>query len=198
MNTRRKTALVMVKLWPWIMLAVIAGLWSYGRFGGELAFGLRAGQSLWDLLSEMGLVLPPMFILLGLFEVWVPRRLIERHVGQRAGAAAIPWMVLLATVQGGPLYAAFPVAVSLWRKDCTPRNIFIYLGTFSAIKIPMLTFEVTFLGWAFSISRVLFTLPVFIFIGFIMERFLPKDFSPTFVEDQPFNPHRGRNENSNR
>jgi uncharacterized membrane protein YraQ (UPF0718 family) len=118
-----------------------------------------------------------MFVLVGLFEVWVPREFVERHVGRHAGATAIPWMVLLATVQAGPLYAAFPVAVSLWRKGCAPRNVFVYLGAFSVIKIPMLTFEVTFLGWSFSLARTLITLPVFIIIGFVMERLLPKDFA---------------------
>jgi len=68
------------------------------------------------------------------------------------------------------------VAVGLWRKGCAPRNVFIYLGAFSAMKIPMLTFEVAFLGWSFSLTRTLITLPVFIIIGLVMEKLLPDDF----------------------
>jgi uncharacterized membrane protein YraQ (UPF0718 family) len=162
--------------WPFALVAAVAGLWAYGRLGGELAYGVRAGESLLDFLIEMALVLPPMFLLVGLFEVWVPRAVVERHAGKRAGFAAIPWMVLLATVQAGPLYGAFPVAVGLWRKGCAPRNVFIYLGAFSAMKIPMLTFEVAFLGWSFSLARTLITLPVFIVIGVVMERLLPADY----------------------
>jgi uncharacterized membrane protein YraQ (UPF0718 family) len=177
MNARGKALSVIRKLWPWVMVAVVAGLWTYGRFGGELVFGLRAGASLRDFLIEMALVLPPMFLLVGLFDVWVPRELVERHAGRRAGAAAIPWMVLLATLQAGPLYGAFPVAVSLWRKGCAPRNVFIYLGAFSAMKLPMLTFEVAFLGWSFSLARTLITLPVFIVVGVVMEKLLPSGFS---------------------
>jgi uncharacterized membrane protein YraQ (UPF0718 family) len=131
----------------------------------------------------MALVLPPMFLLVGLFEVWVPRELVERHAGRRAGAAAIPWMVVLATVQAGPLYGAFPVAVSLWRKGCAPRNVFIYLGAFSAMKLPMLTFEVAFLGWSFSLARTLITLPVFIVIGLVMERLLPATYQLPAASD---------------
>jgi len=164
------------KLWPWLAVLVVAGLWVHGRFGGGPAFGLRAGESLRDLLVEMALVLPPMFVLVGLFEVWVPRAVVERHVGRHSGVAAIPWMVLLATLQAGPLYGAFPVAVGLWRKGCAPRNVFIYLGAFSTMKIPMLTFEVAFLGWSFSLSRTLITLPVFIVAAIVLERMLPRDF----------------------
>jgi len=183
MNVRGKALSVISKVWPWVMVAVVAGLWTYGRFGGQLDFGLRAGESLRDFLVEMALVLPPMFLLVGLFEVWVPRELVERHAGRRAGAAAIPWMVVLATVQAGPLYGAFPVAVSLWRKGCAPRNVFIYLGAFSAMKLPMLTFEVAFLGWSFSLARTLITLPVFIVIGLVMERLLPATYQLPAASD---------------
>lgn len=176
MSGRGKVLSRVGRSWSWILVIVVTGLWAYGRFGGEFTYGLTAGALLRTSLVEMALILPPMFVLVGLFEVWVPRELVERHVGQRAGAAAIPWMVLLATLQAGPLYAAFPVAVSLWRKGCTPRNVFIYLGAFSALKVPMLTFEVTFLGWEFSVARTFFTLPVFILIGILMERILPQAF----------------------
>jgi len=185
MSERGKTISTVMAFLPWGMIAIVAGLWGYGRFGGGPDFGLRAGENLRDFLLEMALVLPPMFVLVGLFEVWVPRAVVERHAGRRAGVAAIPWMVLLATVQAGPLYGAFPVAVSLWRKGCAPRNVFIYLGAFSAMKIPMLTFEVAFLGWSFSLSRTLITLPVFIVIGFVMERLLPADYSLPASEGVP-------------
>ena len=176
MKERGKPLALTGKLWPWLAVLVVAGLWVHGRFGGGPAFGLRAGESLRDLLVEMALVLPPMFILVGLFDVWVPRAVVERHVGRHSGITAIPWMVLLATLQAGPLYGAFPVAVGLWRKGCAPRNVFIYLGAFSAMKIPMLTFEVAFLGWSFSLARTVITLPVFIIIGLVMEKLLSGDF----------------------
>jgi uncharacterized membrane protein YraQ (UPF0718 family) len=191
-RTREKVLKTAGAIWPWVAVAAVAGLWAHGRFLGGFAFGLRAGDNLRDFLLEMALVLPPMFVLVGLFEVWVPRAVVERHAGRRAGVAAIPWMVLLATVQAGPLYGAFPVAVGLWRKGCAPRNVFIYLGAFSAMKIPMLTFEVAFLGWSFSLARTLITLPVFIVIGFVMERLLPADYSLPAAEGVPSSRSRDR------
>jgi len=142
MKERRKTLGLVGKLLPWLAVLAVAGLWVHGQFGGGSIFGLRAGESRRDFLIEMAIVLPPMFVLVGLFEVWVPQAVVERHVGRHSGVAAIPWMILLATLQAGPLYGAFPVAIGLWRKGCAPRNVFIYLGAFSAMKLPMLTFEV--------------------------------------------------------
>jgi len=178
MSKQRKRPSVIGRSWPWIIAAVVAVFWVFGRISGGFAFGLKAGVNLREFLIEMAMVLPPMFLLVGLFDVWVPRHLVERHAGRQAGAAAIPWMVLLATLQAGPLYAAFPFAIGLWRKGCAPRNVFIYLFAFSAMKLPMLTFEVAFLGWRFSLARTIITLLVFIPAGMAMERLLPEAYSP--------------------
>lgn len=152
-------------------------MWAVDGWGPGFPVGEASARNLGRFLLEMVQILPAMFILVGLFEVWVPRQVIERHLGRESGAAAVLWMVLLATLQAGPLYAAFPVAAALWRKGTAPRNVFIYLGAFAAAKIPMLTFEVAFLGWQFSLVRTAITLPVFIAIGYLMERLLPAGYT---------------------
>lgn len=163
---------------PILFFLCIPILWNLSiRFDLPISgFGQRAGENLWKFLLEMAAFLPLMFVLIGLFDVWVPREVVERHVGRKTGFAAIPWMVLLATFQAGPLYAAFPVAVLLWKKGCAPRNVFIYLGAFSAMKLPMLTFEVACLGWQFSLARTAATLPVFIVLAYALERLLPQNY----------------------
>jgi uncharacterized membrane protein YraQ (UPF0718 family) len=134
--------------------------------------GKQIGLNFWMFFKEMILFLPLMFILIGLFDVWVPRERIEKHIGQESGWKGTGLVILLATLQAGPLYGAFPFAYILWKKGCSIRNIFIYLGAFSTIKIPMITFEIGFLGLEFSLLRTLITLPIFIILGFIMEWYL--------------------------
>jgi len=131
--------------------------------------GISAGRNFRDFVLEMAAFLPLMFILVGLFDVWLPRSIIERHVGSKSGIWGSLWVILLAMLQAGPLYGAFPVAQILWKKGCSIRNIFVYLGAFTTMKIPMLTFEIGFLGLRFSLLRTLITLPVFIIIAVIME-----------------------------
>jgi uncharacterized membrane protein YraQ (UPF0718 family) len=161
-------------LWLIPLLAAL-GLWAWSAGFGGFELGARTGTTLAGFLIEVAVFLPAMFILVGLFDVWVPRRIVERHVGSAAGPLAILWMILLGTLQAGPLYGAYPVAVALYRKGASLRNIFIYLGAFSAMKIPMLTFEVGFLGWRFSLTRTLVTVPVFVVLAYVMERLLPAD-----------------------
>ncbi len=142
--------------------------------------GFKPGQvisgNFWDFFTEMMIFLPAMFVLIGLFDVWFPKEAVEKHVGKEAGIRGILWIILLATLQAGSLYGAFPVAYMLWKKGAGVRNVFIYLGAFSSLKIPMLMFEIGFLGLKFSLLRAIITLPVFIIIGFIMESMFDKKF----------------------
>lgn len=129
-------------------------------------------EQLHSFLKEMILFLPIMFILIGLGDVWINREKVERHIGKDSGIKGIVLVILLSMAQVGPLYGAFPVTYLLWKKGASIRNIFIYIGAFCTIKIPMLTFEIGFLGWKFSLLRTLFSLPIIILIAVVMEKIL--------------------------
>jgi uncharacterized membrane protein YraQ (UPF0718 family) len=135
-------------------------------------FGLAVIKNFRSSFLEMISFIPLMFILIGLFEVWVPKQIIEKHIGSSSGVKGIFWVILFAMLQVGPLYGAFPVAYIIWKKGASIRNVFIYLGAFTTLKIPMLSFEIGFLGLKFSLMRTLLSLPVFILIAIVMEKFL--------------------------
>lgn len=129
-------------------------------------------------LKEMIVFLPFMFILIGLADVWISKEKVEKHIGKNAGVKGSVYVILLSMLQAGPLYGAFPVTYLLWKKGASVRNIFIYIGAFSTLKIPMLMFEVGFLGWKFTLIRTIVTLPVILLVAIIMEKYLKnKDFS---------------------
>lgn len=129
-------------------------------------------EQFYSFLKEMLLFLPLMFILIGLGDVWINRRKVEKHIGKNSGLKGIILVIFLSMAQAGPLYGAFPVTYLLWKKGAGIRNIFIYIGAFCTIKIPMITFEIGFLGWKFSLLRTLFSLPTIIIISIIMDRIL--------------------------
>jgi uncharacterized membrane protein YraQ (UPF0718 family) len=159
----------LLKKYGFVLLFAIFIAVSYiGRFPA----GMQIVKNFRMFFLEMILFLPLLFILIGLFDVWVPRGKITRHVGPGSGFWGIFWVILLAMLQAGPLYAAFPVAALLWKKGCSVRNIFVYLGAFSTLKIPMLAFEIGFLGLKFSLLRALFSLPVFVTIGYLLAQVL--------------------------
>jgi len=160
------------------MFIIFAGVsyYSDSKFGNSVTINFQRS------FLEMMAYIPLIFILIGLFEVWVPRAIIEKHIGEESGFFGIVWVILFAMLQVGPLYGAFPVAYMIWKKGASVRNIFIYLGAFTTLKIPMLSFEIGFLGLKFTLLRTLLALPVFILIAFIMEKFFAKDFAINGVD----------------
>jgi uncharacterized membrane protein YraQ (UPF0718 family) len=157
----------------WVILFLFFSALSsvFGFVPGQMVY-----KNYWGFILELASFLPVMFILVGLFDVWIPKEKIEKHVGHGSGIIGAFWVTLLAMLQAGPLYGSFPIAYILRKKGASVRNIFIYLGAFSAIKLPMLTFEIGFMGFKFSLLRTLISLPVFYVIGVLMEKILSKDF----------------------
>ena len=59
----------------------VAAIAAAGFVALALAFpavGAKAGTSLVDQLKTMLLVLPPIFVLLGLLDVWVPKKTLQK------------------------------------------------------------------------------------------------------------------------
>ena len=61
-------------------------------------------------LKEMISVIPPIFILLGLLDVWVEKETMVKYMGEGAGIRGILLAFFLGSAAAGPLYAAFPIA----------------------------------------------------------------------------------------
>lgn len=162
-----------IKNYIWIILFVLFSIVSY--FIGFKP-GLVIDSSFRVFFIEMISFIPFLFIIIGLFDVWFPKEMLEKHIGRESGAKGIILVILLAMFQAGPLYGAFPVAHVLHKKGGSVKNIFIYLGAFSSMKLPMLGIEIGYLGIKFTILRTLISLPLFILTGYIMEKFLGSDF----------------------
>lgn len=124
-------------------------------------------------LTEVLLILPPAMVLMGLLDAWIPRSLVEANLGPDAGLRGPAWAILLGTAAAGPLYAAFPIALSLLRKGARLANVVIFLGTWGAVKIPMLIMESSFIGLRFALLRLAFTVPCVLAIGHLMEKIIP-------------------------
>ena len=105
-------------------------------------------------LVEMLSVIPPIFVLLGLLDVWVDRATMMKYTGKGSGVKGILIAFLLGSAAAGPLYAAFPVAGVMIKKGSSLFNVFIFIGAWSTTKIPMLTFEAASLGLAFTLTRL--------------------------------------------
>lgn len=132
-----------------------------------------AGKSVATAISffkEMLLILPPVFLLLGLLNVWVPREVIERYIGRGSGIKGVVISMFLGSTLVGPLYAAFPVAAALLAKGARVSNVVAFLTAKAAAEIPLVAMEAKFLGLPFAVCRLGLTLVAAVIIGWIVER----------------------------
>ena len=138
----------------------------------NLTMGLKAVGVIGFSFKEMILVIPPIFILLGFLDVWVPRVTMVRFMGEGSGLLGMALAVLLGSAAAGPLYAAFPVAAVFVKKGASFRNVIIFIGAWSTTKIPMFLFELSALGAKFAVTRLLVDIPGIIIIGLVLERLI--------------------------
>lgn len=131
-------------------------------FINESLFNMSTQKTSSSLL-EMIQVLPPVFILLGLLDVWVKRETMVKMMGKDSGITGILLAFFLGSAAAGPLYAAFPVALTLLKKGSSFRNVLILIGAWSTTKIPLLIFEASSMGLNFTLIR--FGLNIFGILG---------------------------------
>ena len=116
--------------------------------------GLTAFSNTASNIKEMISVIPPIFILLGLLDVWVDRQTMMKYTGKGSGFKGILISFLLGSAAAGPLYAAFPVATVMLKKGSSIFNVLVFLGAWSTTKIPLLTFEAASLGMRYMLIRL--------------------------------------------
>ena len=155
----------------------------YGAFFILLAASVVAGLLLPEIgkkavnntlgsFKEMLSVLPPIFILLGLLDVWVDRTTMMKYTGKGSGFKGVLIAFLLGSAAAGPLYAAFPFAAVMLKKGSSLMNVLIFIGAWSTTKIPMLAFEAASMGPTFTLIRLGLSLVGIPLIAFLTERSL--------------------------
>lgn len=124
---------------------------------------------------QMIMVLPPIMLLLGLMDVWVPRETMMKFMGNNSGVVGVLLAIALGSVAAGPLYAAFPITGVFIKKGVKFSNIMIFIGAWCTTKIPTLFFELSALGARYTFTRMIVNLPFIIIIAYLIEKILGKD-----------------------
>ncbi|MCK5132145.1 MAG: permease [Candidatus Sabulitectum sp.] len=142
----------------------------------SLAFGYQPGKDIGtNFLSftlSMLKILPGAFILIGLFQVWVSRERVEKHLGENSSIMSFLWVLLLAGTTVGGLYVAFPVAWALHEKGARLQVVLAYVGFAAVCRIPMIIFEASFMGVKFTLVRLLVSIPLVVISSVLLGRYL--------------------------
>jgi len=163
--------LKLLKRYAFLLVMLIAGVavWIAAPAVGEKA-ALATGDNALQLLS----VVPPIFVLLGLLDVWVERATMVRFMGEGSGIKGVLIAFFLGSAAAGPLYISFPVAAMLLKKGARLFNVFVFIGAWSTTKLPLLLFEASALGWEFMLTRLAVNIGGIICIAAVTDRLMNK------------------------
>lgn len=153
------------------MVIMMIMVYTFIYFGFKPLFVPAVNGSM-NSLIELLIVVPPIFVLIGLLDVWVEREKMMKLMGPKSKGLGLLIAFLLGSVAAGPLYAAFPVAITLLKKGSSFRNVLVLLGAWSTTKIPMLMFESASMGLPFTITRFVINLFGIMAIALISEKLL--------------------------
>lgn len=140
----------------------------------DIPFGKNVFRNFNQFALDMLKIVPCAFLLIGLFEVWIKRETVERHLGEDSGLMRYVWAILLAGTTVGGLYVAFPVAYTLYKKGAEPSMIFTYIGASGIFRIPMTVFEISFLGVKFTVIRLIVSLPLTVLFSILLGRYMKR------------------------
>lgn len=155
--------------YKWVILVLLA---NGTVFAWNPALGTQIALRTTDSFVEMLSFIPPIFIILGLLDTWVPREKVVSHLGSSSGIRGVTLATILGAAAAGPLYGAFPVAAVMMKKGASFFNVMVFIGAWATLKIPMFLFETQFLGGLFSVTRWICSLTGIILIAFVIDRLL--------------------------
>ncbi|SDL29891.1 permease [Halarsenatibacter silvermanii] len=158
---------------------------DYAFFSGFMLFlgiswllnfgpGVAMGENFLIFARDMVLILPPAFVIIGLFEIWVDRETIEKHFGSSSGFKRHIYAILLAATTVGGTFVAFPAANSLYHKGADYSSIFTYITSASLVMIPMSIMEASIIGLEFTALRIGLSLPLVVLSSIILNEFFSR------------------------
>jgi len=134
--------------------------------------GIKSIAFTWDNFENFLLTLFPVFICIGLLDVWVEKEAMLKIMGEKSGIRGVLLSFLTGMITAVPLYALLPVAGMLLKKGSKFSNVLIFICSCTSIRIPLLLFEVSSMGWKFTAISFLTNIFVVVIIAFLIDLIL--------------------------
>lgn len=125
--------------------------------------------------SNFLLMLTPIFIFTGLLDVWVEKEAMHNIMGKESRMRGVLVSFLLGMVTAVPLYALLPVAGMLLKKGSSLLNVLVFICSCTSIRIPLLLFEISSMGWKFTVARFIANIFIVLIISFVIDFLLTKE-----------------------
>ncbi|MFH5881110.1 permease [Liberiplasma polymorphum] len=171
MKTIRQNKFLIISL---VMLVIISIV--------DIRYTYKAFDNAYNQIISMLIIVPPIFILIGLFDVWVPKETVIKLMGEKSGARGMFLAFFLGAFSAGPTIAAFPLAMIMLKKGASYSNVIFFLMVWSSLKLPIVFYQITTLGLKFSMVINTTMLIVFIISALLTSFIFTKEEKELFHE----------------
>ncbi len=148
----------------------------------DIRLTYQAFDHTYSQVISMLMIVPPIFVLIGLFDVWVPRETVIKMMGDKSGVIGMALAFFLGAFSAGPTIAAFPLALIMLKKGARYQNVLFFLMVWSSLKLPIVFFQITQLGLLFAMLINVTMFIVFVIGAMISERIMGEQELNTFYD----------------
>ncbi len=148
----------------------------------DTKLGVNALESAWFQFISMLKIVPPIFLLIGLLDIWVPRETMIKLMGEKSGIVGVLIAFFIGTMSAGPLIAAFPLGQIMLKKGARYANVLFFLTIWASAKLPILFFQATTLGVKYTLITNVTLIIVYLFGTFAIEKALSKEEKKTIYK----------------
>lgn len=156
--------------WSIVLIVILMGVYFVNN-----DLGAKAAASSLSNLKAMFMLIPPIFIMMGLMDVWVPKEFLIKYMGHESGVMGLLIAFLLGTAAAGPIYVAFPIGLLLLKKGARLAYVIFFLGVWSSTKLTIILFEIASLGLKFTLIQIGISLPLYLIVAYIIEKSVTKE-----------------------
>ena len=148
----------------------------------DIKLTYKALENSYKQILSMLMIVPPIFILIGLFDVWIPRETIIKLMGEGSKTKGMVLAFVLGAFSAGPTLIAFPIAMMMLKKGAKYSNVIFFLMVWSSLKLPIVFYQITTLGLKFSLIINVTMIIVFIISALMVDKVFTKEEKLIFNE----------------
>lgn len=148
-----------VILWA---LALILWVLAWRRGDGSHVRGPREGGQI--LMRTLPLMLVA-FVIVGYVEVLAPQELVQQWIGPESGWRGVLVATLVGPLLPGGPYVTFPLIAALYRAGAGLGPVVAMTTAWAMLGLISVGFELSFLGWRFTVVRWGLGLPMPLLVG---------------------------------
>ncbi|MFW5794184.1 MAG: permease [Bacillota bacterium] len=148
----------------------------------DIRLSYQALNNSWKQILNMLMIVPPIFILIGLFDVWIPRETIISLMGEGSKTRGMVLAFILGAFSAGPTIVAFPLAMLMLKKGAKYSNVIFFLMVWSSLKLPIVFYQITTLGLKFSLIINITMLIVFILSALVVDKIFTQTEKQFFIK----------------